>query len=180
MSHGGQLSHLWPLPLPPNSIGRQERRQLSTWIGTPIHHTTRGIDLHADNVPLKPIRLESNRMSLRLQLPLHIIGNPAFDPQQARVSGMWIDRTRKMPAAELRGFDGFLQRHAEVHYIEKKLQRPLVLLVKSHGAESHKGLTVVQHERRRESGAGSFAWGERIGMVGIQVKNLDAGGQRET
>src|SRR6266851_2731269 len=112
-------------------------------------------------------------MSLRLKLPLDIVGNSAFDPQQTRVCSVWVDRAREMPAAELRGFDGFLQRHAEVHYIEKKLQGPLVLLVKPHGAESHKGFAVAQHQRRCEGGAGSFARGERIGMVGIQIKNLD-------
>ena len=79
---------------------------------------------------------------------------------------MWIDRTREMPAAELGGFDGFLQRHAEVHHIEKKLQGPLVLLVKSHGAESHKGFAVAQHQRRCEGGAGAFARASALGWWG--------------
>ena len=71
-----------------------------------------------------------------------------------------------MPAAELGGFDSFLQRHAEVHHIEKKLQGPLVLLVEAHGAEGHKGFAVAQHQRRGEGGAWPFAGASALGWWG--------------
>ena len=80
MSPGGQLSHLLPLPLPPDSIGRQKGCQLTTGIGTPIYHPALGINLHADNVSFDPVRLDGNFMAIGLQGPLHIIRDPAFEP----------------------------------------------------------------------------------------------------
>ena len=66
MPPGGKLSHLLLLLLPPDRIGRQERRQLATGISTSVYHTALGINLHTDNVPLDPVGLEGNGMALGL------------------------------------------------------------------------------------------------------------------
>ena len=81
----------------------------------------RRIDLHADNVPFNPVRLDGKRMPLRLERSLHLIRNPSFDPEQTGFGGMGIDLTGEVPTAEFGRLDSLLQWHTEVYHIEEKL-----------------------------------------------------------
>ncbi len=48
----------------------------------------------------------------------------------------------------------------------------MILLVTSGGAENHKRLTVLEHQRRSESGAWTLARLKRVCMRAVKTKHL--------
>ena len=82
-----------------------------------------------------------------------------------------------MPAAELGGFDGRLKGHTKVDRIQEKLQGPLVLLVQSHGAKSHKGLAIDARPSKESGWRVALCAGlSALGWCGSRT-NLDTRGQ---
>src|SRR5262245_42682311 len=79
-----------------------------------------------------------------------------------------------------RRIDCFLQIHLAVNVSEKKLRRPLVLLVAAGRPPSQIRLAVARGQRRAECRTGAFAGGETGGMILVKPKRLGTGPQPET
>src|SRR3954463_2318387 len=89
-----------------------------------------------------------DQMSAAPQLIEYFLADALLDADMLRIVAVRREEAGEVIGRKFRRLDRLLQRHPERHAIQDELQRPLLLLVAAHRAESHPRLAVPECKRR--------------------------------
>src|SRR5208337_1633470 len=110
-------------------------RGLTARIGAAREHAGFRVDLHREHVTLGPRRPDFDLMATRGECVAHARGDSVLDAQDSGAIVVGRERRGEMQRRKLGRLDRGLQVHSEIDHVQKKLQRPLILLIAAFRAE---------------------------------------------
>src|ERR1700683_3931037 len=135
--------------LPANRGGGHRGNRWAARIASAAKQTAIAIELDREHVAFGPRRAKLDLVTTSRELRADFFIDALLDTQNAGTRVVRIEGRGEMRAGKFRRLDRLLQGHPEIDDVEKKLQRPLILLIATRSSEREIRLIAAHRERRR-------------------------------